>query len=135
MLFIINAKGELSLRHFFAFSGLIIIILSFLSCSSTWVNIHASLPDLNHIKDGIYRGEYDLPRTPLKVVLDVTVQNQVLTTIDIVEHSSSPIGRKAENIVYRIIEHQSLDIDVISRATASSKTIKMAVQNALEIQN
>ena len=123
------------MRRFLGSFTLLIIMLSILSCSTAWVNIYASLPDLNNIQDGIYRGEYSLPRTPLKVVLDVTVQNHILTAIDIVEHNSSPIGRRAENIVNKIIERQSLDIDVISGATASSKTIKMAIQNALEPQN
>ena len=44
----------------------------------------------------------------------------------------SPIGKKAENIVSRIINRQSLDVDVVSGATISSIAIIKAVENALE---
>ena len=119
----------MNMKRFFILTGIIPIILS---CSSMYANIHASLPDLANIPDGTYRGEYSLPKSPLKAVLDVTVENHIMTAIDIIEHSSSPVGRKAESIVYAIINQQSLDIDAISGATGSSLTIKKAVQNALE---
>ena len=87
---------------------------------------------ISEINDGTYRGEFSLPRSPLKAILEVTVENHILTLINMIEHNCSPVGRKAEGIIDRIIESQSLDIDVISGAILSSKTIKMAIQKALE---
>jgi len=113
------------------------ILISFvcvfiLNCSTAFENIKATMPDLELKTDGIYRGSYDLSGSPLNVILDVIVQNHKITDIKIVEHSCSPIGKKAEKITDRIIQAQSLDVDTVSGATASSKTIIKAVENALQ---
>ena len=109
-----------------------IMILIIACCSTAWKSIQASLPDLNGKPDGVYRGEYHVSGTPVKVILDVTLQNEQLTLIKIIEHNSSPIGKKAERLVDTIIERQSLDIDAVSGATASSKGILKATENALQ---
>jgi len=112
---------------------IILIIISFLiiGCSTTYKSLIATMPDLTLIEDGIYRSFYDLSSTPVKVTLDVTVQNNKITSIKIIDHRRSPIGKKAENIIDQIIELQILDIDAVSGATASSKAILKAVENAL----
>jgi uncharacterized protein with FMN-binding domain len=115
------------------FINLLVIMTIVASCNSTKYNeIEASLPDLNGKPDGTYRGNYSLSGTPVKATLDVTIQNNKITTIEIINHSCSPIGRKAEKITGAIIEKQNLDIDVITGATASSKAILKAVENALQ---
>jgi uncharacterized protein with FMN-binding domain len=101
-------------------------------CSTAYKSLTAKMPDLEPIADGVYRGNYDLSGVPVEVILDAVVQNKKIIKIEIVEHSSSPIGKKAERIVDRIIEQQSLDVDTISGATASSKAILKAVENALQ---
>jgi uncharacterized protein with FMN-binding domain len=101
-------------------------------CSTAYKNLVAKMPDLTPIANGVYRGNYDLSGTPVKVTLDVIIQDQKIIKIEIVEHSGSPIGKKAERITDRIIEYQNLDVDVISGATASSKAILKAVENALQ---
>jgi len=114
------------------------LILSFLtcvlilSCSTTFDNIMAKMPNLSLKADGIYRGKYILPNSPLNATVDVTVNNHSLTEINLIEHNCSPIGKKAEKITDIIIENQSLDVDAVSGATASSKTILKAVENALQ---
>jgi uncharacterized protein with FMN-binding domain len=95
-------------------------------------DINAQLPDLTVKPDGVYRGGYNLSGMPVKAVVDVTVQDKRLSFIKIIEHKCSPIGKKAEKIIDRIIERQSLDVDVVSGATASSKTILKAVEKALQ---
>jgi uncharacterized protein with FMN-binding domain len=101
-------------------------------CSTTYKNLTAKMPDLASIADGVYRGNYDLSGTPVEVTLDVIIQDKKVIKVEIVEHFSSPIGKRAERIIDRIIELQSLDVDAISGATASSKTILKAVENALQ---
>jgi uncharacterized protein with FMN-binding domain len=101
-------------------------------CSTAYKSLMAKMPDLVPIADGVYRGNYDLSGTPVRVILDVTIQNQKIIKIEIVKHSGSPIGKKAEKITGRIIEYQNLDVDAISGATASSKAILKAVENALQ---
>jgi uncharacterized protein with FMN-binding domain len=109
-----------------------LVIIIFASCSSEYKNIQTELPSLINKPDGVYRGEYDLSGTPIKVTLDVTIQNNAITLINLVEHKCSPIGKKAEKITIRIIEQQSLNVDVIAGATASSKSILKAVEKALQ---
>jgi uncharacterized protein with FMN-binding domain len=112
--------------------GLFTILILVFSCNSTALSgIEASLPNMENKLDGVYRGSYDLSGTPVKVVLDVTVQNQNITAISIVRHVCSPIGKKAERITERIIENQSLKVDAISGATGSSMAILKAVENAM----
>jgi uncharacterized protein with FMN-binding domain len=82
--------------------------------------------------DGVYRGNYSVSGTPVKVTLDVTVQHGNINSITLIRHIRSPIGKKAEKIIQNIIEAQSLDVDVISGATASSKAILKAVEDALQ---
>jgi len=103
-----------------------------IACSTTYKNLTAKMPDLALKTNGVYRGDYDLSGTPVKVILDVTIQNHKIIEIGIVEHFCSPIGKKAEKIIDRIIEAQNLDVDTISGATASSKAIIKAVENALQ---
>jgi uncharacterized protein with FMN-binding domain len=113
--------------------GLLAIAMLAVSCKSiAFDEITASLPDMETMPDGVYRGFYDLSGSPVKVTLDVTVQNHNISTVKIVKHICSPIGKKAEKITESIIEKQSLNVDVVSGATGSSKAILKAVENALE---
>jgi uncharacterized protein with FMN-binding domain len=101
-------------------------------CSSTFKSLQPTLPDMSGISDGTYRGQYSVSGTPVKVTLEVVIQNRRITAINLVRHIRSPIGKKAETITDDIISHQSLDVDVVSGATASSKAILMAVEDALK---
>ena len=119
--------------RFFSIMGIFTVLVMMAACNSTkFSEIQAVLPDMQYKSDGTYRGNYDLSGTPVKVTLDVTVQHGSISSINIVQHFCSPIGKKAEKIVERIIEEQSLSIDVISGATASSKAILKAVEDALK---
>lgn len=84
--------------------------------------------DISDVPDGVYVGEYDVDFIYAKV--EVTVQNRVITNIDILEHKNGR-GSPAEIVVDRIIEEQKIDIDAVSGATNSSIVIKKAVENAL----
>jgi uncharacterized protein with FMN-binding domain len=113
-------------------AAIFIAALSIIGCSTAFSSISAEMPDLTNKADGVFRGSYDLSPTPVKVTLDVTVSNHQITQIDIIEHFCSPIGKKAEKIISQIIQKQSLDVDTVSGATASSKAILKAVENAVQ---
>jgi uncharacterized protein with FMN-binding domain len=91
-------------------------------------NIIITSPDLSKVADGIYQGNAKVG--PVRVTLDVAVQDGVITSIDIIRHFNGR-GKKAEAIIPTIIEAQSLEVDVISGATGSSKAFLLAVENAL----
>ena len=80
--------------------------------------------DISDIPDGVFVGEYDVDFIYAKV--EVTVQNGVITNIDILEHKNGH-GSPAEMVTDRIIEEQKIDVDAVSGATNSSIVIKKAV--------
>ncbi|MFZ7120826.1 MAG: FMN-binding protein [Eubacteriaceae bacterium] len=90
--------------------------------------IEISENNLYQIKDGNYKGNYSSGL--VKVEVNVSVANHKINKIEILKHENG-LGKKAEKIVDKIIERQSLDVDVISGATISSNTIKKAVQLSL----
>jgi len=93
--------------------------------------MQVSLPDITAKADGTYRGEVDFKGTPISVIVDVVLQEHVITAINIIKHTCSPIGKKAEVVVSKIIETQSLDVDIVTGATVSGKAILKAVEEAL----
>jgi len=117
------------MRHFCKASLLVILTILIVNCSIILSSIQPTLPSLSGKPNGVYRGKTD---TPFPVILDVSVQNEQLIEIKIIEHYCSPIGKQAEKIIPEIIKHQSLDVDVVSGATTSSKSILKAVENALQ---
>ena len=85
-------------------------------------------PDLSKVPNGIYRGSSKVG--PVRVTLDVNMQNNAIASIQIIKHFNGR-GKKAESIIPKVIEAQSLNVDVVSGATASSKAILQALENAL----
>lgn len=85
-------------------------------------------PDLSLIEDGVYEGSYDA--FPIEVTLNVTIENHVITQIEIIEHNSGR-GAPAEVIVDDVISNQSLDVDLITGASYSSQVILLAIKDAL----
>ncbi|MDR0708838.1 MAG: hypothetical protein LBF77_02090, partial [Spirochaetaceae bacterium] len=65
-------------------------MLFVLSCATNFAAIQAEMPDISGKADGTYRGEYDLPKAPVDVTLDVRLENARITGIDIVRHFCSP---------------------------------------------
>jgi uncharacterized protein with FMN-binding domain len=108
-----------------------LFLLASLSILAACVDLDAitiNNPDLGRVADGTYRGNSRVG--PVRVSLDVTVRNQAISSIQIINHFNGR-GKKAETIVPAIIEAQSLEVDVVSGATGSSKAILKAVENAL----
>jgi len=85
--------------------------------------------DLSKISDGKYTGSYDVNLISAKV--SVTVKDHKIENIDLLEHKNDR-GKPAEVIPSMVVKAQSLQVDTISGATNSSKTILKAIENALE---
>jgi len=84
--------------------------------------------DLLQVKDGIYQGECDFDL--VRALVSVQVNDQQIVTINLLQHDNG-WGKKAEVIVDRIKQQQSLEVDVVTGATASSKAILKATERAL----
>ena len=85
--------------------------------------------EVGMVRDGTYEGKAFL--LPVSVRVRATVSGGRLQSIDILKHFNGQ-GKPAEAIIPRVIETQSLGVDVISGATHSSLTILKAIENALE---
>jgi len=85
-------------------------------------------PDLEGISDGSYRGSCE--GGPVLVEVEVEVKDNAMKTIVLLKHRNGK-GKDAEAIIDDILQAQSLDVDVISGATYSSKAILKAIDNAL----
>ena len=117
------------LKYVLSFAALTIMALAVLAACVDLDSIVITNPDLQKIADGSYQGNSKVG--PVRVTVDVAVRNRTITSIDLVKHFNGR-GKAAEAIVPMIIQAQSLEIDVISGATASSKAILKAVEDALK---
>lgn len=151
VIFIVEALAILALGVTFGYSlfrksnkktlkklGEITILLLFiyglteLACNQIYQNkvenILIEEVDLSKVSDGIYIGECSVDYIRAKV--EVEVKAHQIVNIELLEHINER-GEKAESIIDKIIEQQSIDVDAVTSATNSSKVIKQAVENAL----
>lgn len=112
---------------FLAVTAVMTVLLA-VSCEKPG-DVRLRTPDLKTIPDGEYRGSYRI--FPVTVRVKVAMKNHRIVSVAILEHFNGK-GKDGEKITGRIVASQSLEIDAISGATYSSKTILKAVENALE---
>ena len=80
--------------------------------------------------DGLYEGSYR--SGPVKARVRVSIKDQRISSIELIEHSTWK-GKEAEAIIPdRILQEQSTEVDGVSGATRSSRVIMNAVQNAVD---
>ena len=114
--------------------GLAVVAGCLLSgCSSGnqgfWNQIELEETDLGSVHPGPYTGEYEAG--PVKAVVSVEVGGGQIRNIEILEHRHL-LGRRAERqIPSRVLSAQTVRVDTVSRATASSMVILKAIQIAL----
>ncbi len=83
------------------------------------------------LKDGVYEGEYK--KGINKAVVKVTIADGRIADVELVKHTASWIGKKANEVILQeIISQQSTRVDAVSGATNSSRVIMNAVQKAVE---
>jgi uncharacterized protein with FMN-binding domain len=84
--------------------------------------------DMSRVADGNYEGQADAGLVFARV--SVTVKDHAIQSVDILEHRNG-LGKKAEASTKDMIERNTYDVDVVSGATLSSRTIQSAVCQAL----
>jgi len=87
---------------------------------------------LSSAQNGTYPGSYKV--FPIAVKVNVTVRDHKISSIVILEHKNGQ-GTPAEAILNKVVETQTLKVDVISGATYSSVVILKAIENALSYSN
>ena len=86
-------------------------------------------PDLSLVADGNWKGSCS--QGPIKVEVEVAVVAHRIESVKILKHRTMK-GKPAEAIVDSVVAAQSLQVDVVSGATGSSKCILKAIEVALE---
>jgi uncharacterized protein with FMN-binding domain len=90
---------------------------------------HITMPNIGDKDNGIYRGEYKI--NPVQVIADVEVVNGNIKEIKIIKHICG-LGKKAEKFIDQVVNNQTLDVDIVTGATVSSKAILKTIENALD---
>ena len=105
-----------------------IILTLFLGCN----NSPSIIGSVNNekLKNGIYDGSY--MQFPNRVVVKVTIKDNRIIDVNIVSHFEGKGGKAELPTIKNIIENQSTNVDAVTGATNSSKTIMYAVQRAIE---
>lgn len=88
--------------------------------------------DLSKVADGTYAGSYEV--FPVAVDVKVIVKNHKILDIELLKHNNGQ-GAAAESIPGRVVKAQTLEVDIVSGATYSSKVILKAIENALNSSN
>jgi uncharacterized protein with FMN-binding domain len=79
--------------------------------------------------DGIYNGKYNAGRWSNE--MNVTIKDHKIIKIDVVKDVTFSLPKVTEAILSQVIEKQSIDIDVISGSTVTSKAYLKSIENAL----
>lgn len=85
-------------------------------------------PDFGALRDGSYEGACD---AGVRAEVRVVVQGRRVTAIELVRHETL-LGKRAEAVLDRVLDGQTLDVDTVSGATLSSLAILKAVETALD---
>ena len=82
------------------------------------------------LKDGVYNGQSGGYKGPVRVA--VMVKGGRISTIEVTACRDSLARKVVKEIPRRIVRANSVEVDVVSGATISSRAIKRAVKVALE---
>ncbi len=85
--------------------------------------------DLSRIGDGVYTGEFTY--ASFTYVVEVIVQAKTISDIKVLQNRDSSYARMAEGVTGNVMDAQSLQVDVISGATTTSKALLKAMETAL----
>ena len=85
--------------------------------------------DMAKVQDGTYNGESD--GGMVKVEVAVEVENHQIKNIELIKHDNGK-GKPAEAMLDDMILNNTDNVDNVSGATTSSRTIRNAVNRALQ---
>ena len=119
----------------YAFGLQIFVGIAFLICGTLFFSCASTLViggpvDPAKLADGTYKGSYR--GGPNKAIVEVTIKDNFIVNIKIIQHQAWKGKKAEETIVERIITRQSTRVDAVSGATNSSRVIMNAVQLAIE---
>lgn len=90
-----------------------------------------SIEDVNisALEDGVYNGKYDGGRWTNEV--EVTINDSKITNINLVKDVVFSKPEVKQEMLNKVIEEQSIDVDAISGSTVTCKAYLKSIENAL----
>ena len=85
--------------------------------------------DLSIVEDGDYVGSFDLTRWSNEI--KVTVKDHKIIALEVVEDVMFKMDEITTELFDRVIQNQSLDLDIETGATITSHAYLKAIENAL----
>ena len=85
--------------------------------------------DLSEIEDGIYRGQFTHHDNVYET--EVVVKDHRIDNIRVLQWEGDKYDEEALDVIQRVIEKQSLRVDVVTGATKSSKLYLITIYTAL----
>jgi len=86
--------------------------------------------DLSMISDGSYVGVYQKGRWTNEV--EVTVENHVIIEVKVIKTVLFEREEITQDIIEKVLENQSFDIDITVGATITTKAYLIAIEDALD---
>jgi uncharacterized protein with FMN-binding domain len=128
-----NKKRKILITVLILVIGIIITVVGVKAYLQSNLEQLVALPITNveftKLTDGTYTGSYKA--FPVAAEVKVSISNHKIVSIELVQHDNGQ-GAPAEVIPGKVVETQSLDVDVVTGATYSSKVILKAIENALQ---
>lgn len=85
--------------------------------------------NLAAVRDGAYRGKFGEGSFLYEV--EVIVTGNKIVAINVLRNRNSRYAKNAEGVIAHVLAAQSLQVDVVSGATTTSKAFLKAIENAL----
>lgn len=131
--FVICQPGGDAMRYWINVSIFIAVSVTLMALVSDW---HRNRPvevpkpvearPFGELQDGIYTG------TEGYAVVQVEIKNGTILSAKVLQNKPGSYSKSAETVVDRVIEAQSLEVDMITGATATSRVIVDAIRNAFD---
>jgi len=105
------------------------------------MNVTIGEIDFDHLQDGVYTGEYKGMKDHLRdVKVQITISSGKLAEVNVIggamanEKQTTEIknGLSIHDVFNQVVQSESMQVDVISGATITSKVHLKALENALE---
>ncbi len=136
MMYVTKEVGDnLMKKRLLSWSLIVIFVLTFIvlsGCAAVKYKMKIASTkiqtiDLKTIEDGIYEGFYDVYLINARVIVEV--DSNKIVSIKLVEHMYDRFSGKP--MIQRVLDEQSLEVDIITGATNSCKTVLKATEIAL----
>ena len=92
-------------------------------------NLKISDVDLSKVADGVHEGTFKQARWNYSVA--VTVKDHRITAVELLNPKDAVTVKMMASEADRVVQAQSPNIDTVSGATANSKALFKAIENAL----